>query len=239
MAPDYDPTMYITRTNESLAAIVRGLDVKPNDVILAIAGCGDQAFALMEYAAKVVAVDSLPIQTEYMKKRLELLREGDYQGFLSADKYGIDDKFMDSRHEGESEANLKRRNQYFLQDGRLDKIREKSGSLEIRNSNIISIAQTEKGITKIYFSNMGYIYTIDSRDCIETLERIAANLPAGGLIYNSSENFEANLQESGLKLPNSWELDEELTKIARQLELEIGRWTPSIYRVLQRQIKGE
>ena len=45
-------------TNESLEGVVAGLDVKPKDRIIAVGGCGDQAFALLENVGKVIVVDS-------------------------------------------------------------------------------------------------------------------------------------------------------------------------------------
>ncbi|MCX6774504.1 MAG: hypothetical protein NTY99_00220 [DPANN group archaeon] len=44
------------QTNEDLASIVRGMNVKPTDYILAVGGSGDQAFALLEYAKRVKIV---------------------------------------------------------------------------------------------------------------------------------------------------------------------------------------
>src|SRR4051812_9267210 len=71
---------YLT-TNENLLAIRHGLDVKPHDNILAIAGGGDQAFSLLEFAGKVVILDSNPKQIQYVKRLVELLRKGDFLSF--------------------------------------------------------------------------------------------------------------------------------------------------------------
>lgn len=63
-------------TNESLWAVVAGLNVSRKDRILAICGSGDQAFALSEFADEVVAVDRSEEQIAYAQRRLEALRDG-------------------------------------------------------------------------------------------------------------------------------------------------------------------
>jgi len=68
-------------TNESLAAIVNGLDVNETDDILAICGSGDQAFALLEKAHSVTAVDIYKNQVDYARYRKRCLKEEKYAFF--------------------------------------------------------------------------------------------------------------------------------------------------------------
>ena len=69
-------------TNEDLPSVVRGLDVGPEDYILVIGGSGDQAFALLEYAERVLAVDIEQYQVTRMQKQAKSLEIGDYETFL-------------------------------------------------------------------------------------------------------------------------------------------------------------
>jgi hypothetical protein len=56
--------------------------VGPEDSVLSIAGAGDQVFAMLEFAKKVVAVDSNTKQLIYLTKQVELIRARDYLTFL-------------------------------------------------------------------------------------------------------------------------------------------------------------
>jgi len=69
-------------TNESLWAVVAGMNVSRKDRVLCICSSGDQAFALAEYANKVVAVDRDVKQINYAKRRLEALRNKNYDDFF-------------------------------------------------------------------------------------------------------------------------------------------------------------
>lgn len=69
-------------TNESLWAVISGMNVSKDDRVLTICGSGDQAFALVEYAREVLAVDIEAKQIDYAKKRLEALKKGNYEDFF-------------------------------------------------------------------------------------------------------------------------------------------------------------
>lgn len=55
-------------TNESLEAIVQGMDVQQGDRILGVMGSGQQGLAMIEKGAKVDLIDKNDIQTEYFYK---------------------------------------------------------------------------------------------------------------------------------------------------------------------------
>ena len=74
--------MIYKKTNENLPCIIRGLDVQPNDYILAVGGSGDQALALLEYAERVLAVDIETRQVTHMKNQIDALSLGDYEVFI-------------------------------------------------------------------------------------------------------------------------------------------------------------
>ncbi len=118
------PILEYATTNESLDAIMAGLDVNSADSILSVAGCGDQVFAFTELAKKVRVADINPKQIELTLKRMELLSKGDYEGFLNVEQFGCFDGIrytvMNSKTR---DFNLQARKNYFLKAERLDMIR--------------------------------------------------------------------------------------------------------------------
>lgn len=145
-------------TNESLAAIVAGMDAQPEDRILAICGSGDQAFALLEYSREVVAVDSDQSQIAYAQKRKEALEQGNIRKFLG--------------------GYFHHQKNYFKAEGRLEKIREKLHFLDFRHADLLNIL-AQKQFTKYYFSN---IFTYTSTD-LSYISRVANALPESALVY--------------------------------------------------------
>ena len=93
-------------TNESLWAVVAGLNVTRKDRILAICGSGDQAFALSEFAREVVTVDRSKEQIAYAQRRLEALRDGRFGDFFPlfddpAFPHIKDERFAEPRNDGD------------------------------------------------------------------------------------------------------------------------------------------
>lgn len=68
-------------TNEPLPAIIAGLTPKEGDRILAVAGSGDQAFALLSEGARVDVVDSSQEQLDLVRQRVGDVRAGNYSSF--------------------------------------------------------------------------------------------------------------------------------------------------------------
>jgi hypothetical protein len=170
-------------TNESLSGIVAGLRPSPEDSILAVCGSGDQAFALAEYARRVVVVDYSPIQLNFARARRDALAAGDTSYFLnptSLERLTVD-----------------LRNEYFSQPGRLDRIRENIERLEFVDA-VDVLAYTEEqpvgAFNKIYLSNVEvkvperdahgeYVGLIGSYAYM--LDRFHALLDPGACIYAS------------------------------------------------------
>jgi len=178
-----------TYTNECLDAILEGLDINSTDRILAVAGSGDQALAMLERAGFVKAVDSTKSQVNFFKKRIEALQEGKYLTALGTEVKATDFSIIPLPNPsiaGYSVLSL--RNQFFLSNNRLERIRDKLGNLVVEHSeDILDLAQKEKGFLKIYLSNV-FIYSSQSGshshfEVSDVLEGIADNLPLGGLIY--------------------------------------------------------
>lgn len=227
-----------TCTNESLDAIMTALKPSSSDRILAVAGSGDQSFALMEHAP-VTAVDRNSSQITFMKARLGCLQHGDYARFLSMlvgsgknDTFGM--------------AMLNERNKYFQAPGRLETLKDCSENLTIeRPADAFDLAQTFNGLTKVYLSNaLTYVpFGVHA----EILQGIAKNLPKDGLIYSScrpwlrlpksgggyfgmpiSEEMVMTHRKEDVFLPEELELDVERTLAARKKD---DHWTASVYRV--------
>ena len=208
-------------TNECLDAIIAGLDVKPQDRILAVGGSGDQAFALLEHVKRVTFVDVEPTQIELIKLRTQALREGQIAPFFYV---GIE-----SHREGDKDI-VRARNQYFNTE-RLGRISEKLEALEIIGpEGILEVAERlpKNTFNKMYLSNVrprnpdGDV-TYDEQE--KLLDRLSRRLHRRGIIYCS--NF---IRFPPLELVS---VDEELTQKARQLEKESAKtayynWMPTV-----------
>ncbi|MCK4669994.1 MAG: hypothetical protein KAT43_02230 [Nanoarchaeota archaeon] len=218
-----------TCTNENLGAIILGLDLKPDDNVLAVGGCGDQAFAILEYASEVKAVDFHPAQVDFIKKRIAMLELGDMQRFLMNPKLKADAEFsMGSTMRKDEEINTGRRHAYFTYEGRFNKIRKKLSHLEVEEADILEVAVNEKGFTKVYLSNA--ISYNPSRFVNPTLvlSEIAANLPVGGLIYVADHDV-ISRDHGDIFLPDRVVIEEKLTKIAQKTKAR--QWSSAVYKV--------
>jgi len=163
------------RTNENLETIVAGLAVKPDDYIVAIGGSGDQAFALLEYVKRVLAVDISQRQITHMKKQVACLEEKDYVTFF---KRRGDRKYFDT--------------------GRLGNIREKLSGLEIRKADIFDVCMNERGFNKVYLSNALSGHPDELRPCLSI---ISQSIPIEGLVYASNGiNINGALDGTGLAI---------------------------------------
>nr|MBA4405529.1 hypothetical protein [Nanoarchaeum sp.] len=233
----YLPGLDYSCTNESLDAIMAGLDVQPQDRILAVAGSGDQAFAFLEIASHVKAVDTSLPQIKLVIQRAQQLREGNYVDFLNYTYNGCLDFIRPAptywpdtgtRYEN---AHKPGRSAYFANNfpSRLDKIRANLGNLEIseETADILKVAKKERGYNKIYLSNaIGYNRTLTDDKIRRIFSPLPRLLPADGLIYIANGGLFATYSlDSTLVFPGV-ELDKELTIKARELD----GWRPAVYR---------
>jgi len=219
-------------TNESLEAIVTGLDINKYDRILSIAGSGDQPFALLEKAQYVTVVDDNPEQIRFIRERKNLLEQGDYKRFLKISESILSDTLQNWQYNiSFARKNLRRRNKYFKKHNRLKNIQLKLANLQICDQgNIFKIAALEKGFTKIYLSNAINCLNYNKiKDDYKIMKNTILNLPKGGLIYFSNGKFASliikHYYDQGLIL--ELELDEEHTSTAMALEYN---WKPSVYK---------
>ncbi len=205
---------------ETLESVVEGLDVNESANALAIAGSGDQAFAILTRAGYVLAVDVEDIQIEYVLARIDALKRGDIDEFLP-----------------EKDPSICKQNNRAYLTRRFEALRAKADRIDVRKANIFKINPI--GFNKIYLSNaLGYEGNILSE--LQHLGELAA---PGTLIFSENDEVDATMQEriTVIKGPDGkemsiWLIDvipkeliihETRTYIARSLE--VNGWGPVIY----------
>src|SRR3989344_1381131 len=238
-------------TNENLQAIVAGLDLSSKDTILAVGGSGDQAFALLEFAGEVKVVDNQPNQIGFIKQRVEALLAGDDEAFFRNESKTAtligprnhQNSFLYDQLERDHNHLAARRRRYFTEEsGRLERIQERLTNLIIAEpGDLVKVAQQERGDSKIYLSNiLGYYDGLaDEEDYLRnSLNKVARNLPFGGIIYVTNHNELVNsvwraeiiVQDLAVAsfLPPKLEIDPVLSLKARAHEKDC--WHPAVYR---------
>ena len=108
----FEDCSYLT-TNESLEAIIIGLEVNPEDKVLTICGSGDQPLAFIEKTKNLTIVDHMERQIKLFLYRKKILKSGKYSEFREI-KSSEEDHISD----------LQLRNKYFSLK-RLKRIEEK------------------------------------------------------------------------------------------------------------------
>ncbi len=215
-------------TNESLGAVVHGLNPQKNDSILAICGSGDQAFALLEKAQKIIVVDSLPESLRYFAKRKDLLKTGEFERFLDPEEILM----------GRDLKKLKIRNKYFS-DKRLKRIQAKlkdSDLVKKIRGDLFDLNFPKEGFDKIYLSNvLSYSLKHHTIELAQgRLKELAEWLSNQGLIYLSDYKLMIKRvygdDKSFLK-PLGLIVNEELTAEAQRLEEKAysgTTWGPAV-----------
>ncbi len=205
-------------TDESLTAILVGLEPTYKDSVLSIGGCGDQAFAILEKAGGVVVCDINEAQLELVRKRKAALEEGDYKTFFLPTSTG--------QSLSEEEYN---RLGYFGINGRIVNIQRKLPNLEIAGQRGIEDFAGERRFTGIYASNaISRPYSKGSLD--EQLAQVVSALHGGGLLYVSNGDTLADLVPDVSKL--GLQLVQRLTGLARSAEKNPD-WKPSVYQKMR------
>ncbi len=197
-------------TTESLDGIMAGLEPTSEDHVLSIGGCGDQAFAILEKAGRVVACDRSEAQAELIRWRKAALEREDYEGFFNPT--GADYELFSIAY----------RIRYFAPE-RLDRIRRKLAKLEIVARRLEDFAG-EGTFTIIYASN-AISESYGTVPLEERLLSIASALQKGGLLYVSNSYEIAGLVPDVSKL--GLQLVQRLTELARKDKKTI--WSPSVY----------
>lgn len=211
-------------TDENLEAVVSGMDLSPEDRVVAICGSGDQAFAMLESAGSVTAVDFVEVQIEFVKKRAQLLQKGKYEDFLAV---GVNE---DDRYRDLVKQDAEKRNPYFQVPGRLSKIRDKLAHLDFIEGKIFTVAPTLQPFSRLYLSGtMGQCG--ENERIAKAMKQTLDNLEINGLIYVTmgTDPFERMLD---MTPTTNVKLSGPLTTKARDKERLHGRpiWEPTVYR---------
>jgi len=201
-------------TNETLESVIGGLSPQPEDRVLSVAGSGDQALALLEYTSRVVAVDNKPWQMDYFKRRVDALRNGDYDGF----------RFLLGFRAEHCSQDL---SASYFDDERLGAIRRKLDRLTLVEGDIFDIKKLWGKFNKVYLSN-----ALDhTGNAYDNMSRVAKAVNDGGLVYLTEGDV---LFNEGT--PSGFVKDHALTKVAVDTTIqrvsEFGGmyWDPAVYR---------
>jgi hypothetical protein len=213
------------RTNESLAGIVRGLDVGPDDRVLSICGSGDQPLAILEKAESVAAIDVDSEQMAYAMARVDLIRLGKFSLFR------YPDIFTSCGFWGLIEALAYREtivSRHFTPE-RLRNIQTRLHRLTACIGDIFEWHShpdwIESKFDKVYLSN-----ALDAQPFSGNASSIISLFPIVkqfGLIY-VSDRFYVDLFAEAIN--TQLELDEGLTSVARRENADLINWNPGIYR---------
>lgn len=217
-------------TNESLRAVTLGLPVIADDLVVAIGGSGDQAFALLEGGCHVKVVDISDLQIGFIRSRARALQDGNYKHFFEAGIMLADNQML---------KDAKRRKAYLTADeGRLERIRTNLSNLEICDplDAFGDVNGFYKGATRVYLSNAHIYARVRNHDDI-ALGRVLGKIDEGALVYISGSFiyrghgiFKEDLEMGQVVVePN-------LTKRAREEEeIDRSHWTPTVLRRVSQQ----
>ena len=185
-------------TNECVEAVVNGLSVQKDDLVLAVCGSGDVPFALVEKGAKVVAVDVKPIQIEYARWRLKKLVDLNFDVFFKYIDYGRGEKNVVNRD-------------YFSVENRLSHVKEYADRIAFQTGDIFKSVGQDVLFNKIYLSN---VLGFSDNSC--NLANAASHLAPNGLLYVTQDRFFG--QSRFFDLPEKIVDDLEYTTLARKYE---------------------
>ncbi len=209
-------------TNESLLAIMGGLQLTQGDDVLAIAGSGDQGFAMLELANKVVLIDDCEKQIEWVRRRARCLARGDAAEFLYAPP--SIDFWQDICKPG--------RDEYFEDPGRIERIRANLSRLKIKRGEVSALSKVfpPNRFNKIYLSNSEEPFYASNTPRWEFIAKFISILAPGGLIYHS----DIGLSRDYIAGRTGLVLERELTQLAIEEEEKCKKdfffWKPGVFR---------
>ncbi|MFA5888517.1 MAG: hypothetical protein WC852_07450 [Candidatus Nanoarchaeia archaeon] len=188
--------------NEKIDAISAGMDISETDDVIAVCSSGDAAFAAVEHANSVLAVDNNKLQVEYAQERASLLAAGNIEGFLH----------LGDCTSGYSWIGKKKVVAYFSTE-----------RLEIKHVKDFMDEVKEGRFSKAYLSNIiSYSKSrINVSERKAYVEKIASMLKNPGLVY-ITDGGAINTYECP-----AITADEALTEKARLLET---KWRPVVIR---------
>jgi hypothetical protein len=204
-------------SNESINAVMSGLNFSKRDSVVSICGSGDYAFAMLEKVRDIVVVDNRETQIDLFDYRKKLIEEGDFKKFLKIKQEPVD---------RQDERNLEFRNRYFSYK-RLKKIRKNLESAIVTEwvGDIFNM-KLNKEANKVFLSNvLSYWKYRGNRR--KDMQIITNWVSVGGLIYVSDGRISDELLNPQI------EVDKYLTKESRKIQREEYNgynWSPVVFR---------
>jgi hypothetical protein len=193
-------------TNESVEAVVNGLEPTSTNIIGSICCVAEVPLALLEYADRVIALDINPQVLKLALRNVNYISTGDYQSFIK-------------------QMFLRENRKYFSVEGRLDKIKEKLDCLEVIKGDVFR--ELSSSVDKMYLSNALTFAGGRTVKVRQGLELVAEILPSEGLAYFSGgyNIYDAVRMDGGL--PEKLSPSDRLTNKAKEHEKD---WRPLVLR---------
>lgn len=204
-------------SNESINAVMYGLDFLKKDSVISVCGSGDYAFAMLEKVREIIVVDNREMQIDLFYNRKKLIEKGDFKKFLEIKQEPVNIQ---------DERNLEFRNRYFSHR-RLNDIKKNLESTVVTEvvGDIYKI-EFNKKVNKIYLSNtLSYWKYRGNRK--EDMQNITNLVSVGGLIYISDGIIANNILNPLIKINKH--LTKESQKIQRE-EYNGYNWSPVVFR---------
>ncbi|MDP6641371.1 MAG: hypothetical protein QF381_02930 [Nitrososphaerales archaeon] len=227
------PKLKYPCTNESIEAVVAGLDLKKTDVVVSIGGSGDIPFAIAPHVGQVYAVDSSEVQTSFMAEQAGCMRANDFVEFCGMWRVSEDAlregalNYSPDEMGDVSVGNFVARERYFSGD-RFLSCRAAIDRVRVVNTDIIEFLKGRKRVNKLYLSNsLGWSREPVSR---EDMGVIVSSIVLGGLAYETTYSGANSHLGGSLRLISHMRLTSKAEKI--QLSENYGGhiWTPRVYR---------
>ena len=208
-------------TNESIPAIITGLDLKSSDIVVSIAGSGDVPFAIAPYVKKVYVVDNNKNQIRFMREQMGCLKEEAFEIFCRENTMRGLSNSCDVDYN-----NLIARKKYF--EKIFSKVRKSIPKIEVVESDILSFLGnfSKSLIDKVYFSNALSRGSFDKQDFGEYL----CGVKIGGLSYSTSKYKDF----SDIGVFGGWGIRSDLTRNSGKIQKRNNRrgnydWFPVVY----------
>jgi hypothetical protein len=197
-------------TNESIEAILLGMDVKPEDNILCIMGSGQQGLAMAGEGANVTLIERSKSQADYFSRLFSFLSDEKNQNELCRDILV------------EISRAYKSPKSYFSDLKKIADIRK--NLFRINNPGQTDMFEAKKGISgynKVYLSNALTIGEMYYPRSLSVFKDFGGRFKEGTLFY-ATRRF----TESDDEIKPPFYIEKTLTEIAR--ELERSSWDPRV-----------
>ena len=219
-------------TNESIPAVLAGLDLRKDNVVVSIGGSGDIPFAVAPHVSKVFAVERDMFQLDTIWYQQELLEAGNFNEFYGEvllNYPGSRRDFSFLGHDVRKEHVIARK-KYF--ESRVDETKEAAGRVEVFADDILNFMaeQPKNSVDRVYFSNAIGSYEADLFDSSGFAAAMKCVRP-GGIVYRTAKHCEV---QEGVPTPLGFKVEPELSEKALEIQRKEWasgyHWIPKVYR---------